>query len=156
MNPTAKTIEQVEAVGQIADHELLGELLFGPALMLPGSELSDEALISASSETFPGRSFCIVRVWMLFDVELSSRHVRLLVDDGLSPTVLYANKLVYAVDPQSDKSHGVLSGFQRRYEDCFFETEDMIFVLAGRGSRKTASISAVSALSEKCGGQSWR
>lgn len=156
MNLLAKDIEQNEAVGHISDEESLGELLFGPASMLPGSKLSDEELVMASSEAFPGRSFCIVRVWILIDVELSSRHVRLVVNEGLSPTVLYANKVIHAVDPQEDKSHGILSGFQRRYEDCFFETDDMIFVLAGRGARKTASVSTVFSLAEKCGGELWR
>lgn len=155
MSIAAEDMKQVHSIMPISDDELLGELLFGPGLLLSGSEIGDDELIRASSETFPGRSFCIVRTWMLIDVELTARHVRVVENGGLSPTVLYANKIIYAVDPLGDKSHGILSGFQRRYEDCFFETGDMIYVLAGRGALKKAGVAAVFALAQKCGGELW-
>ncbi|MEB0007895.1 MULTISPECIES: DUF6957 family protein [unclassified Pseudomonas] len=145
-----------EPIGKILEDELIGELLFGPAWMLSGSALSDEQLIRATSETFPGRSFCIVKVWMLIDVMLTDRHAQLVKNDGLISTVLYANTIIYAVDAQGDTSHGVLSGFQRSHEDCFFETEDMIYILGGRGARKQAGVAEVFALAQKCGAELWR
>ncbi|MDY7560426.1 MULTISPECIES: hypothetical protein [unclassified Pseudomonas] len=151
MNPAADDKKQLQSKMPVSDDELLGELLFGPALMRHGSELNDAELARITSETFPARSFCIVRIWMLIDVEFTPRLVRLLEKDDLSPTVLYANSTTYAADAQSDTSHGVLSGFQRKYQDCFFETEDMIYVLAGRGARKSAGVPTVFALAEKCG-----
>lgn len=140
-----------KSIEQILDDKLVGELLFGPAQVLPGSALNDDELIRVASETFPDRSFCIVRAWMLIDVILSDRHKRLLRTEDLYPTVLYANRIVYSVDTQGETSHGVLSGFQQRQEDCFFETEEMVYVLAGRGARKRAEMPTFFALAQRCG-----
>lgn len=89
---------------------------------------------------------------MLIDVLLTNRHDSLVRDDGLRPSVLYANAVVYASNPMGETSHGVLPGLQQRHQDCFFETEDKIYALGGRGSRKYASVPSVFALSQKCGG----
>lgn len=134
------------------DTELLAKLFHGPAGILYGSKLDDDGLIHAAMEAFGGRAFCIVRNWMLIDVKLTDRHDRLVKENGLQPTLLYANKIVSA-NASEEPSQGVLSGFQSRYEDCFFETEEVLFVLAGRGARKRAGIPAVFALSQQCGGK---
>ncbi|MDY7564721.1 hypothetical protein QN400_24025 [Pseudomonas sp. RTC3] len=134
------------------DIELLGDLLYGPARILYGSRLSDENLLEATHETFGAQVVCIVRNWMLIDVKLTGRHERLVKTNGLQPTLLYANKVVSA-NATENLSQGVLSGFQYRYEDCFFASDDMLYVLGGRGSRKSAEVPAVFALSQQCGGE---
>ncbi|MGS0738178.1 DUF6957 family protein [Pseudomonas sp. GG8] len=136
------------------DIELLGDLLYGPARVLYGSKLTDEKLLQATHETFGARPFCIVRNWMIIDVLLTDRHDRLIKANGLKPAVLYGSTIGGADDAAGDLSHGVLSGFQRSYEDCFFETEDMLlFVLAGRGARKSAGVPSVFALAQQCGSE---
>lgn len=133
--------------------ELLADLLFGPARILHGSRLDDDELIFAATEAFGDRAFYIVRNWMLIDVMLTDRHETLIRGNGLQPTVMYANTVVSAGYGAGEAPSGVLSGFQRRYEDYSFETEGMLYVLAGRGSRKFAGVPAVFALSQQCGGE---
>jgi hypothetical protein len=126
------------------DIELLGDLLYGPARPLYGSKLTDEKLLQVTQETFGAQPVCIVRNWMVIDVLLSDRHDSLVKANGLQPTVLYGS----AIGDADESSRGVVSGFQYRYEDCFFASENMLYVLAGRGSRKFAGVSAVFALSQ--------
>lgn len=135
------------------DDVILGKLLYGPAFMLPGSQLNDEQLLRATTDTFPGRAFCIVKRWMLIDVRLTGRHLALLSEEELQPTVLYANAVTYSSAGVRKGPYGVLSSFQRYFQDCFFETEDMVYVLAGRGARKEADMDAVFALATKCGAE---
>ncbi|AFO49070.1 hypothetical protein T1E_3233 [Pseudomonas putida DOT-T1E] len=44
----------------------------------------------------------------------------------------------------------MLSGFMRHLEDCFFEAEEMVYVLGGRGARKHVSMPALTELSRMC------
>lgn len=133
--------------------ELLADLFYGPAKILHGSGLDDDDLVRTAAEAFGNVAFCIVRNWMLIDVILTDRHDTLIRQSGLQPTVLYANNIVCAGDVIKAMPSGVLSSFLVNYDGCFVETETMHFVLAGRGARKDASVWAVSALAQKCGGK---
>jgi len=130
------------------DDELIGDLLWSPAQMIFGSRLEDEQLLQAASEMFPDKRVSIVRHWMLIDLVLPVQSQRRLENRGLQPVVLYANTVVGA--PVANE-FGVLSGYLRCYEDCFVETPESFFVLAGQGSRKQASEDAVQALARRCG-----
>jgi hypothetical protein len=130
------------------ESELVGDLLWSPAQLIYGSNLDDEELLQAVSEIFPSKQTCVVRNWMIIEIRLTARAKRPFASRGLQPFVLYANTLVGS---QSGNEFGLLSGYQRSYEDCFFETDEMFFVLAGRGSRKRADEEAVRALARRCG-----
>lgn len=131
--------------------ELLADLFYGPARILQGSGLDDDELVLTVTEAFGNRAFCIVRNWMLVDVILTDRHDTLIRQNGLQPTVLYANTVVCAGDVTEVMPSGVLSSFLVSYDGCFVETADMYYVLAGRGARKDASVWAISALAQQCG-----
>lgn len=136
-------------------HQLLGDLLFGPAQPLPGSGLDDDTLLKLAFEEFPEKEFCIVRRWMLIDVILSDDQESQVRSEGLRPCIIYAQAMITKEGTKAGDTHGVLSGFQLTFEDCFFETQDMLYILAGRGSRKFASKPAVSALADLCGSDIW-
>mgnify|MGYP007010095020 CR=1 FL=1 len=87
---------------------------------------------------------------MLIDITLTHQHNHLIDAHGVQPTLLYANTLVESDDP-GEWPMGFLSGFKGRLEDCFFETDGTIYVLAGRGARKHASVRCVEALARQCG-----
>jgi hypothetical protein len=133
-----------------ADDEAVGNLLWGPASALLGSKLADEQIWQAASEAFPGRRVCIARHWMLIDITLANQDSHLIDAHGVQPMVLYANTLVEPDDAR-ERPMGFLSGFKGRLEDCFFETDGTIYVLAGRGARKHASVRCVEALARRCG-----
>ena len=130
------------------DDDLIGGLLWSPAQVIFGSRSEDEQLLQAALEMFPDKRVSVVRHWMLIDVVLTAHAKRRLKSRGLKPMILYANTVVGA--PVANE-YGVLSGYLRCYEDCFAETQESFFVLAGRGSRKHASEEAVKALARRCG-----
>nr|WP_314576507.1 hypothetical protein [uncultured Pseudomonas sp.] len=134
------------------DDELVGNLIWGPARPLQGSQLDDHQLVEAVAEVFAGRRVCIVRHWIVIDIKLTDKHEALINRYGVQPTVLYANTVVDPVDAQ-DRPSGILSDYQipDGYEDCFFKTEDTLYVLAGRGSQALAEVPTVAALARHCG-----
>ncbi|MFR0713629.1 DUF6957 family protein [Enterobacterales bacterium BD_CKDN230030183-1A_HGKHYDSX7] len=130
--------------------ELLGDVFYGPAHVLPGSGLADEPLLTAAREEFEGREYCVVREWLILDVMVDEHDEKLLSARGLKPIILLAQRVLF--DTEGVRQGGVLlTGFLRQFEDCFFETEEMVYVLGGRGARKHLSMPALKALSKQSG-----
>ncbi len=96
-----------------------------------------------------------MRRWMLIDVILSDDQENLIRSSGLWPSLIYAQEMITKAGTKAEANQGVLSGFQLKFEGCLFETQDMLYILAGRGSRKFASKPTVSALADLCGSQIW-
>ncbi|MGY2257991.1 DUF6957 family protein [Pseudomonas sp. SDO55104_S430] len=128
------------------DPELLGDLLFGSARTLGGSRLRDEELIPLAADTFGKQHFCIVRYWMVLDVMLPESQEREIKAQGLEATVLYAQAVVFDSANKLQPGDSVISDFQSDFEECVFESKDTLYILAGRGARKHASLPAVKAL----------
>lgn len=130
----------------VSDTELLGDLLFGSARALSGSGLDDNELIELTTEIFSEKPFCIVRQWMLLDVMLPDSRDKEIKAQGLEATILYAQNMVFDSNSKQQPGDRVLSDFQRDFEECIFESKDKLYILAGRGARKHASLPAVKAL----------
>lgn len=132
---------------RVTNADLLGDLLFGSARPLGGSKLGDDELIELAADTFREKPFCIVRHWMVLDVMLPEFHEREIKAQGLEATLLYAQSAVFDSQNKYQPGDRIVSGYQRDFDGCFFESNDTIFILAGRGARKHASFPAVQALS---------
>jgi len=126
--------------------DLIEDVLYGPAQMLGGSQLEDGELIQLAREEFEGQSFCIVRNWMMLDLLLSEAQEREVRKQGLQPTVLFINKTVFDSEARVPTGDGFITGYQKDFHGCFFESKDRLYILAGRGARKNASLPAVDAL----------
>lgn len=132
---------------RVTDADLLGDLLFGSARPLGGSKLGDDELIELAADTFREKPFCIVRYWMVLDVMLPEFQEREIKAQGLEATLLYAQAAVFDSQNKYQPGDRIVSGYQRDFDGCFFESNDTIFILAGQGARKHASYPAVQALS---------
>lgn len=130
----------------VSDAELLSDLLFGPAQPLGGSRLADDELVSLCNETFSEKPFCVVRHWMLLDVMLPQSMEKDIKARGTQATILYAQVMVFDSRGMHQPRGSVLSSYQLDFDGCVFESKETIFILAGRGSRKHASLPAVQAL----------
>lgn len=130
----------------VTNADLLGDLLFGSARPLGGSKLGDDELIELAADTFREKPFCIVRHWMVLDVMLPEFQEREIKAQGLEATLLYAHAAVFDSQKKYQPGDRIVSGYQRDFDGCFFESNDTIFILAGRGARKHASFPAVQAL----------
>ncbi|WP_147429957.1 DUF6957 family protein [Pseudomonas alloputida] len=131
-------------------NELLEDVLYGPAQVLMGSALTDDALLAAAREEFEGREYRVVRNWMILDVMVSEQDEKNIHARELQPSTLFAGQVLY--DSRGVRQGtAMLSGFMRHVEDCFFEAEEMVYVLGGRGARKHVSMPALKELSKMCG-----
>lgn len=128
------------------ESELIVDVLYGPARTLGGSRLNDDELIRLASDEFEGRSFCVVREWMIIDVMLPEPHEQSIKNQGLQPAILYAHRAVFDSEARFSAGESVITSYQQSFEYCFFESKDTLYILAGRGSRKHASLPAVLAL----------
>lgn len=133
-------------LGDGVETELVQDLIYGPARMLCGSRLGDDELIELAHEEFEGQPFCIVRHWMILNLLLSDEQDGEIRKQGLQPSVLYANHSVFDSEDRIASGNGFITGYQKDFHGCFFESQDKLYILAGRGSRKHASLPAVQAL----------
>jgi len=133
--------------GEIQER-LLGELIFGSAEVLQGWMVENDELdrVVQGASHVPWR---VVRDWMILDVQLSPAQEQSLAKRGVRATALFAGQLLsQGADPVCDlNTVGVLSGFKRGATDCLFEDEwGDVYLLAGRGARKTVPVEAYIAL----------
>lgn len=126
--------------------ELIEDVLYGPARMLGGSMLEDDELIKLACEEFEGQPFCVVRNWMILDLLLPEAQEREIRGQGLQASVLYVHQAVFDSDAQIAAGDRFVTGYKKDFHGCFFESQDKLYILAGRGSRKYASLPAVQAL----------
>ncbi|EUB86990.1 DUF6957 family protein [Pseudomonas sp. GM30] len=126
--------------------KLIEDVLYGPALMLGGSRLENDELIKLAREEFDGQPFCIVRNWMMLDILLPENEERDVRKRGLQPTVLLVHEAVFDSEGRIAARDSFITGFQKDYYGCFLESEETLFILAGRGFRKHVSSPAFQAL----------
>jgi hypothetical protein len=135
-------------LGDGVETELVQDLIYGPARMLCGSRLGDDELIKLAHEEFEGQPFCIVRNWMMLDLLLSEAQEREVRKQGLQPTVLFINHAVFDSEARVPPGGSFITGYQKDFHGCFFESKDSLFILAGRGARKHASWPELSLLKD--------
>ncbi|WP_150642643.1 DUF6957 family protein [Pseudomonas fluorescens] len=128
------------------ESELIVDVLYGPARTFGGSGLKDDELIKLAREEFEGRSFCVVRNWMILDVMLPETQEQEIKKQGLQPAILYAHRAVFDSEARFSAGESVITSYQQSFEDCFFESKDTLYILAGRGARKHVSWPAVTSL----------
>jgi len=138
-------------VEESVKQHLISDILYGPAQAMAGSGLADAEAIKACAEEFAGLRYCIVRQWLLLDVILPAAVERAFTVKGLGTTVLFAQRVVYDSTACLAQDTPLLSGLHKRFDDCFFECEQGLFVLAGKGARKRISLPALIALEEAMG-----
>ena len=126
--------------------DLIADLICVPGIPLDGVELETEQLVRLTRRAVGDRRFYIVRNWMLFDVMLSESHLTQLARDGGCATILYATDIVYDSNTGGALSGAFRTGYQRSFSGFYFESNSAVFVLAGPGSRKYASVPALLAL----------
>lgn len=129
----------------VTDTDLLGDLLFGAAHTLWGSRLEDDELIRLAQITFK-KHFCIVRHWMMFNVMLPESVEREVKAQGLTATILYSPLTVFDSEGTHRPGETVFSAYLLDFDGCIFESKETVYVLAGRGFRKYASVPALQAL----------
>jgi hypothetical protein len=124
-------------------------------LRLDGERISgfggDEAHAEAEAIlTCRGGQYCVVRDWIIVDVEVPGDYRTSLADDGLKHIVLYAGNVVLHSGNTRQPGDFVRTTFSLSSpEGHVFRTRDMTYVLMGQGCRKAASLEAVMAIADR-------
>jgi len=126
--------------------EQVSNLLHGPAVVVQGAQQDDKDLMAQVARDYPSRAFCIVRQWMIIDVQLSPEDLAKTNELGMAPTIIYSVDIQLDSQRRFPPGSWVRSTYQTRFEGCYFETRNTVYVLAGRGFRTRASLEAVAAL----------
>ncbi|HHM7088314.1 DUF6957 family protein [Pseudomonas aeruginosa] len=100
---------------------------------IQASDQSDEKMISLAQQLFPDKPYCLVRDWVLVDV---NDHELLSMPEGVKPRIVFAGKVV---DDQAKRFHRprwIRSTFEASLaEGYLFESMNTVYVLSGSGAR---------------------
>lgn len=133
--------------------DILGQAV--ELLRLDGERISgfsgDEAQAEAEAIlTCLGGQYCVVRDWIIIDVEVPTDYRITLTEEGLEPNVLYAGNVVVHSGGTWGQGGFVRTTFSTSMpQGHMFRTRDMTFVLMGQGCRKTASLEVVMAIANR-------
>lgn len=130
----------------MVDTVLVGNLLLQTGEQIRGESGSDATLIELAMSRSAGKPVCVVKDWLLLDVMVSDQDGDSLRGQGLQPTVLFAREILFDSRCRGARLGALRSGFQRSHDSASFETPDVIYLLAGPGQRKYASVPALLAL----------
>ncbi|WP_460044598.1 DUF6957 family protein [Pseudomonas sp. S2_H01] len=125
------------------------ELLNGPGEAMVGFNGSEDQAEAAAILLSNGKQYCLVRDWMIIEIEVTDAFRESLAQDGLEPYVLYAGKVVCHSTMKRQRNDWVRSTFQRSLREGYvFETRNTAYLLFGAGQRKKARAETVMAIVE--------
>ena len=64
---------------------------------------------------------------MILDVMLPSSELKKVENEGLKPTVTYANRVLFTRHQQPVAKYGVISGYQVDLDGCVFESKKTLY-----------------------------
>jgi hypothetical protein len=129
---------------KLEEIQAAGELLSSNGEPRSGSTESEESLIQLVRSRFPKKGFCIVQQWTIVraiagDGDLTKIHVY-----GHLPLFVFAEKVILDSRGRFDYGNWVRSTMAISFQDGFlFETKNTVYVLAGDGDEKSASLAAI-------------
>ncbi|WP_025130871.1 hypothetical protein [Pseudomonas sp. PH1b] len=126
----------------------LQQLLNGQGEIVKGCDLSAEDAASFVQTNFGQQSFCLVRDWVLLELEPCGEGYDALHSRGLEPALVYAHNVVFDSRGRFNSGDWVRSTFQLKYEgEGLFFTKNTLYVLLGMGTRQSITLSDLLSLS---------
>ena len=117
--------------------------MIGPSAIMQGAEIKLEEAIRVTREKFPDRSFCIVNEWVWLDLDAPDLVVEELALEGMKPIMLLVFEVLFDSSTNSN-SHWFRSTPMMDFTvGMFFQTQNKLYNLLGRGRRTSLSLSAV-------------
>lgn len=128
--------------------EEISQLLYGAGEETSGWQGNQDELITLAAKTFPGKAFCVVRQWILIDLNVTPDENKKLTKLGLLPATLFAHEVVLDSKGRFKPSMWVRSNFGKSFtQGTMFETNNTVYLLCGPGQRKEASVDAAFSMS---------
>ncbi|WP_442793496.1 DUF6957 family protein [Pseudomonas sp. MF6747] len=124
----------------------LVELLSGGE-KIPGCDLAHSDAVALVGFHFPGRPYCLVAEWAVFDLAVSPRQLKVVVSRGVTPTLVNALFVLHDSKGRFPRGHWVRTSLGVSFtHDCLFETKNTVYVLMGPGRRVRANLDVVQSL----------
>ncbi|MGU9849507.1 DUF6957 family protein [Pseudomonas koreensis] len=122
----------------------IAQFFYGSGEVVLGWHGEQEEIIVLAERTFPGKPFCLVKQWIIADLQLIQDEQRKLSSMGILPTVVYAHEVVLDSRRRFSPGHWVRTNFGISHDHpCMFETKSTVYLLLGDGVRKPAELSTV-------------
>lgn len=124
--------------------EAVAEFFYGYGHVTLGWHGTEDELIKLAEQAFPGKPFCLVKQWIIADLQLTQDEQRKLSLMGILPAVVYAHEVVQDSRQRFQPGHWVRTNFGVSHDHpCMFETKSTVYLLLGGGVRKPAALSTV-------------
>jgi subtilase family serine protease len=123
------------------------DLLYSIPKVFTGSELSEMDMLTIATHRYPNKKHIALKHWIIIDIIVSETELKEIKHANKNPTVVYS--LTDSKPSETPlKNNQSCSDYQISYNDGFFETEETIYLLMGKGFRKIASARLVSLLKD--------
>ena len=97
-----------------------------------------QVMIGIARGRHPNRAVRAVKNWMWWDFEVSEKDLHRFEENGVKPTMLFAHYLIWDSRGHWSEGWNVKSTVLVKFEEnCFFITRNTVYILVGKGSRKT-------------------
>ncbi|ELF6204314.1 MULTISPECIES: DUF6957 family protein [Pseudomonas] len=127
--------------------EEVSDFFYGEGKVVSGWEGDDGALIELANEYRPGKPYCLVRKWIVADLQLTPEELEQFRIEAVLPLVLFAHEVVRDSRNRFPPGHWVRSNFGISHSHpCMFETRSTVYLLLGDGCRKRATLDTVFSL----------
>jgi proteasome assembly chaperone (PAC2) family protein len=106
-----------------------------------------EKFIQLSTEKYPGKPYCLVRDWVLWDVKTNDAEMKMFEENSIKPVIVHARCVIEDQTGRTSYGHYRISTpLVEMIEPCFFVTRNTVYLLAGSGTRKTVNARDVTAV----------
>ncbi len=107
-----------------------------------GCDESDIDLYKSKCREFlPYKSICVVKNWMWWDLEVTEEESNVLKQNGKQASLIKADTVIDDESGRFRPGDWVRSSPLVSFtECCIFETQNTVYLLVGKGSRKTISL----------------
>ncbi|MFJ4260226.1 DUF6957 family protein [Pseudomonas monteilii] len=120
--------------------------LNAPRVPLVGLSSEEEAR-ALVTKRYPGKPYCIVEEWTVFEIELTAEESAKIRARGQIPLFLFSQSVVEDSEGRFDPGNFVRSSLCVAHEEGgVFETRNTVYVLLGPGHKQLASLQEIFAI----------
>ena len=122
----------------------IAQFFYGSGEVVLGWHGAQEEIIGLAEKTFSGKPFCLVKQWIIADLQFTQAEQDRLASMGLLPKSVYSHEVVLDSRRRFSPGHWVRTSFGISHDHpCMFETKSTVYLLLGDGVRKPAALSTV-------------
>jgi len=104
-------------------------------------------MIEQASACYPSKGISVVKQWMWWDYDISDEDKNRFIESGFQPAIIFANYLIWDSRGRWPEGWNVKTSALVAFEaNCFFITRSTVYILVGKGHRKTVDSQVVAGI----------